>query len=191
MNKSFTIPILFFIALIIVVYFILPLFSDFSNLKNEFEKRKEVALTIENYYKDVHDNFNKLKEHQESLEKIDSALPNDSFLPSLFNYLQKTSAENGVFLKSVNLAAISGKTGAGETGETVGEEKVAKKFQEEYVGVELIGFYDGFKNFLKSVEKSSRLIEIEEVQISKEEKEVLSEGEGLSTLDLLLKVYSY
>jgi len=180
MNISFSIPILFFIALIIVVYLILPLFSDFSSLKKKLEIRKKEALTIENYYKDIHDNFNKLKEYQESLEKIDSALPADFFLPSLFNYLQKASAESGVFLKGVNLSTLSG--------ETV-EEEGAKKVQEEYVSIELIGFYEGFKNFLKSVEKSSRLIEIEEVQITKEGKAALTEG--LSTLNLLLKVYSY
>lgn len=190
MNKSFSIPILFFIVLIIVVYLILPLFSDFSNLKKELEIRKKEALTIENYYKDIHDNFNKLKEYQESLEKINSALPADFFLPSLFDYLQKTSAESGVFLKGVNLSTLPRETGAGETGagETV-EEEGAKKVQEKYVSIELIGFYEGFENFLKSVEKSSRLIEIEEVQITKEGKGVLTEG--LSTLNLLLKVYSY
>lgn len=177
MNKSFAIPILFFIALLITVYLVLPIVSDFSNLNKQLEMRKKEALVIESYYKGIHDNFNKLKEYQESLEKIDSALPADFFLPSLFNYLQKTSTENGLFLKSVNLSVVSKK----ET-----EEEIAKKIQEKYVSIELIGFYDAFENFLKSIEKSSRLIEIEEVQIRKE---VL--GEGLLTLNLLLKVYSY
>ncbi len=180
MNKSFAIPILFFIALLITVYLILPIVSDFSNSNKELEMREKEALAIENYYKDIHDNFNKLKEYQESLGKIDSSLPADSFMPSLFNYLQKISTENGVFLKSVNLDVVSKKKT---------EEETAKKIQEEYVNIELIGFYDGFENFLKSIEKSSRLIEIEEVQIRKEGKEVLAEG--LSTLNLLLKVYSY
>lgn len=181
MNKSFAIPILFFISLLVIVYLILPVFFDFSNLKEELEMREKEALAIENYYKDIHDNFNKLKEHQENLEKINSALPADPFMPSLFNYLQKASTENGVFLKGVNLDVISRKTATGE--ETIG------KVQEEYVSVQLVGFYDGFENFLKSIEKSSRLIEIEEVQIVKEGKETLAEG--LSTLNLLLKVYSY
>jgi Tfp pilus assembly protein PilO len=181
MNKSFAIPILFFISLLVIVYFILPVFSDFSNLKEELEMREKEALAIENYYKDIHDNFNRLKEHQENLEKINSALPDDSFLPSLFNYLQKASAESGVFLKGVNLTTAPR--------ETVDEEEIAGRVQEEYIGIELVGFYDGFENFLKSIEKSSRLIEVEEVQIVKEEKETLAEG--LSTLNLLLKVYSY
>ena len=180
MNKSFAIPILFFISLLVIVYFILPVFSDFSNLKEQLEMREKEALAIENYYKDIHDNFNKLKEHQESLEKIDTALPIGSFMPSLFNYLQKASTENGVFLKSANLSVVSKK----KTGE-----EAAKEIEEEHVNIELIGFYDGFENFLKSIEKSSRLIEIEEVQIRKEGEGV--SAEGLSTLNLLLKVYSY
>ena len=179
MNKSFAIPILFFIALLITVYLIIPTVSDFSNLNKELEMREKEALAIENYYKNVHDNFSKLQEHQESLEKIDSALPVGSFMPSLFNYLQKTSTENGVFLKSVNLSVVPKKTTEEET----------EKIQEEYINIELIGFYDGFENFLKSIEKSSRLIEIEEVQIRKEGEGVLAEG--LSILNLLLKVYSY
>ena len=180
MNKSFAIPILFFIALLIAVYLILPVVSDFSNLNKQLKMREKEALAIENYYKDIHDNFNKLKEHQESLEKIDTALPIGSFMPSLFNYLQKASTENGVFLKSANLSVVSKK----KTGE-----EAAKEIEEEHVNIELIGFYDGFENFLKSIEKSSRLIEIEEVQIRKEGEGV--SAEGLSTLNLLLKVYSY
>lgn len=181
MNKSFAIPILFFIALLVIVYLILPVFSDFSNLKEELEIREKEGLAIENYYRDIHDNFNKLKEYQESLEKIDSALPADSFLPSLFHYLQKASAESGIFLKGVNLDVVSRKT--------VEEKGATEKIQEEYISIELIGFYDGFENFLKSIEKSSRLIEIEEVQITGEGEETLAEG--LLTLNLLLKVYSY
>jgi len=182
MNKSFAIPILFFIALLIIVYLILPVFSDFNNLKEKLNVREKEALTVENYYKDVHDNFNKLKDYQETLEKIDSALPAESFLPSLFNYLQKTSAESGVFLKSVNLATAPKAT----VEEKKGGGRATKKIQEEYVSIEVIGSYDGFENFLKSIEKSSRLIEVEEVQITKE-----ASTEGLSTLNLSLKVYSY
>lgn len=167
-------------ALVIAVYLVLPIVSDFSNLNKELEMREREALAIENYYKDVHDNFNKLKEHQETLEKIDSALPVGSFMPSLFNYLQKTSTENGVFLRSVNLSVVSKK----KTGE-----ETTEKIHEEYVNIELIGFYDGFENFLKSIEKSSRLIEVEEVQIRKEGEKALAEG--MSALNLLLKVYSY
>ncbi|GAI36886.1 unnamed protein product [marine sediment metagenome] len=51
MNKSFAIPILFFISLLVIVYLILPVFFDFSNLKEELEMREKEALAIENYYK--------------------------------------------------------------------------------------------------------------------------------------------
>ena len=177
MNKSFAIPILFFIALIIAVYFVLPAFSDFNSLKKELEIREKEALTIENYYRKIHNNFDKLKEHQETLEKIDSALPGEFFSPSLFDYLQKTSAENGMFLKNVSLATPAVK-------KAKEKEKSTERIQEEYVSIELIGSYDSFQNFLKSVEKSSRLIEVENIRIKTEEEE-------LATFSLLLKVYSY
>ena len=179
MNKSFAIPILFFVALLIVVYIILPEFYNFRNLKKELEIKNQEIQSIENYHKKIIIAFDKLKDYEDSLGKISSALPDSYFSPSLFNYIQKTSAENGMFLKGVSLAKAPVK----KTEASPKTEISKKDIKEEYVIINLIGSYDSFKTFLKSIEKSSRLIEVENILIKIDE-------EALN-FNLLLKVSSY
>jgi len=179
MNKSFAIPILFFIALLVVVYIILPEFYNFKDFKKELKIRNQEIESIEDYHKKIIAAFDELKDYEDSLEKINSALPDSYFSPSLFNYLQKTSAENGMFLKSVSLAMAPIKNT-----EVSPEAETSKQaLKEEYVSINLIGSYDSFKTFLKSIEKSSRMIETENILIKIDE-EVLN-------FILLLKVSSY
>jgi len=179
MKKSFAIPILFFIALLIVVYIILPEFYNFRNFKKELEIKNQEIESIENYHRKIITAFDKLKEYKNSLEKISSALPDSYFSPSLFNYLQKTSAENGMFLKGVSLTKAPIKKTEVSSGERISKQDI----KEEYVTINLVGSYDSFKTFLKSIEKSSRMIEVENILI-KIDKETLN-------FNLLLKVSSY
>jgi len=179
MNKSFTIPILFFITLLFVVYIILPEFYNFGNLKKELEIKNQEIQSIENYHQKIITTVDKLKDYEDNLAKINSALPDSYFSPSLFNYLQETSAENGMFLKGVSLAKAPVKNIKVSPGAETSKEDV----KEEYVSINLIGSYNSFETFLKSIEKSSRIIETENISIKIEEKTL--------NFILLLKVSSY
>ncbi len=179
MNKSFISPILFFIILLVSVYIVLPEFYNFNNFEKELETRNQEILSIGNYHKKIDDTFNKLKNYEESLNKVSSALPDNYFSPSLFNYLQKTSAENGMFLKTAGLATVSAK----ETNVSPGTETPKQNIKENYVNISLIGSYSSFKTFLESIEKSSRMIETENVLVKIDE--------GVLNFILLLKVSSY
>lgn len=180
MNKSFTIPILLFIALLIIVYIILPEFYNFENLNKQLKVKNQEIQSIESYHEKIITTINRLKDYEDSLGKINSALPDSYSSPSLFNYLQKTSAENGMFLKSVGLAKAPVKNTKVSPEIEVSSEEDAK---EEYVNINLIGSYNSFKTFLKSIEKSSRMIETENISIKIEE--------GNLNFMLLLKVSSY
>ena len=179
MNKSFIVPILFFIALLIIVYIVLPEFYNFNNFRKELETRNQEIKSIENYHKKINDTFNELKNYEENLEKINSALPDNYFSPSLLNYIQKTSAENGMFLKGAGLATAPTKK-AEVSAET---ETAEPDIKENYVNITLIGSYDSFKTFLASIEKSSRMIETENILVKIDE--------GTLNFILLLKVFSY
>jgi Tfp pilus assembly protein PilO len=179
MNKSFMSPILFFVILLVSVYIIRPEFYNFNNFKKELEIRNQEILSIENYHKKIDDTFNKLKNYEENLDKVSSALPDNYSSPSLFNYLQKTSTENGMFLKNAGLAKVSVK----KTKVFSGTEVVEQNTKENHVNIDLIGSYSSFKTFLESIEKSSRMIETENVLVK-------IDGEVLNFI-LLLKVSSY
>ncbi|TFB07954.1 hypothetical protein E3V08_05935 [Candidatus Atribacteria bacterium MT.SAG.1] len=179
MNKFFAIPILFFIALLATVYIILPEFYNFKNFKEELEIKNQEIESIEDYHQKIITAFDELKNYENSLEKINFALPDSYSAPSLFNYLQKTSAESGMFLENVSLAIAPIKKAG-----VLAEAKTSKQdLKEEYVNINLIGSYDSFKTFLKSIERSSRMIETESILIKIDEK--------VLNFILLLKVSSY
>ena len=177
MNKSFIVPILFFIASLIIVYIVLPEFYNFNNFKEELETRNQEIKSIEDYHKKINDTFNELKNYEENLDKINSALPDNYFSPSLLNYIQKASAESGMFLKSAGLATSPIKK------TEVSAETSEQNIKENYINITLIGSYDSFKTFVESIEKSSRMIETENILVRIDE-EVLN-------FILLLKVSSY
>ncbi len=84
-----------------------------------------------------------------------------------------------MFLKGVSLAMVPTKT----TKVSPGGETPEQNIKENYVNINLIGSYNSFKTFLESIEKSSRMIETENVLVN-------IDGEVLNFI-LLLKVSSY
>jgi len=60
------------------------------------------------------------------------------------------------------------------------------------IQLSLSGFYESFKNFLKKIEKSARLIEVEKISFSKGESKKIEgmEGEeGILNFNLTLKTF--
>jgi len=175
-------------ALILGNQMFLPKFQQFNEVrKNIGEKRSEITYSQEYYSKLVEVDAG-LKKYSAELSQIDSALPNDSFLPSLFNYLQKATAQSGLVLKdagSFNIS-VSGNN---------------PKIKDITLGLEVSGPYSSFKNFLSTLEKSARLFETESISFTSSEKNQTTEGTGgtvkteekqdIFNFSLSIKVRSY
>ena len=113
-----------------------------------------------------------LKNYQNQLAKIDSALPLDTDLPALFDFLQKASSQSGLILKSISHL----------------DPKPSPDFaqlKESEVSLTVSGVYASFKNFLSVLEVTARLIEAQAVSFSS------IPEEGPREFKLTIKVYSY
>jgi len=143
----------------------LPKFQQFNEIrKNIGAKRSEIKYSQE-YYSKLTEVDAELKKYSVELSKIDSALPSDSFLPSLFNYLQKVTAQSGLVLKDAGSFTVS----ASENN---------PKIKEISLGLEVSGPYASFKNFLSTLEKSARLFETESISFASSEKKPTAEEAG-------------
>jgi Tfp pilus assembly protein PilO len=108
-----------------------------------------------------------LKNYQDSISKIDFALPEDPKIFSLFNFLQKISSQSGLLVE--------------EIGSISSEQKGDLK---KWTGTfHFKGDYLSFKNFISSLEKSSRLIKVEKITMKSGEK-------GLS-FSITISVFSF
>ena len=171
-SRPFIIVVFLFLTLAMGIGLIWPKYQElkFSEQRNE-EKRAEIAGK-EEYFQDLKKAAEALKNYQNQLSKIDSALPPDPGLEVLFNFLQKASSQSGLVLTDIKSPVTS---------------KVAdlEGLKETELSLVVSGAYTSFKNFLSVLEMTARLIEVESISFSSSEKE------GLQKFNLKIKVYSY
>ena len=179
MNRIFAIPILFFLIFFIGIYFLLPKYQGFLELKDEISEKELQLQQRKNYFSKLKQFSAKLEEYQESINKISSALPGEFSLASLLNFFQRKSSESGLVLKSLSQASAPQKPK-----EKKEEERVRSRIKTNYLNFTLRGSLSSFENFLSDIEKSARLIEVENISLQ-------AKGEELPEFTLLLKIYSY
>lgn len=156
-----------------VVFLWWPKYQNFSDLKAELEKKERELEKKREYFTNLEALSKRLEGYPEELAKIDSALSVDPSIPALFNFIQKVSSENGLILESLSLGKISSSQ----------EEQV--EIQKISLSASVTGSYSAFKNFLSTVYKNARLIEVESIKFPS------LEGEDLFTFDFSLETYSY
>ena len=177
MKHAFFIPILFFLCFLFLIYFFLPKYSNFRSLEQDISDIKISLGQKQAYFSELQSISNKLIEQRDVVDKIRAALPEEVSLASLLNFFQKKASENGLILSNFNQSQSFSQQ---QQEEEVSESKV----QEMNINIGLQGSFLSLINFLQAIEKSSRIIEIENINLS-------DSGEGFMKSSLLLKVYSY
>jgi len=170
-NYLFYIAIFLLSSIFLIFFLISPNYQSLISLKKEILIREAELQSQEKYFQDLKNTAEALKKQETILSKIDTALPTDSSLPELLDFIQKKTSQSGLSLNSISPATILS-----------GEEKGLKEIRITFT---VVGGYSDFKSFLSILEKSARLIEIENMSFSSPEKE------GPFTFNLTIKVYSY
>lgn len=166
MKKLLSIPILLFGAVLLGGYLVLPKYQEFKNLREEVVQRTVLIQQITKYFSNLRQISENLGEVTEPLKKVETALPSKVSLSALFNFFQKKSVENGLLLENISIA-------------------VEKAENQTYLNLTLSGSYSSLKGFLKSLEQSSRLIEVKNISLDQKGKEKFPK------YNLLLGVHSY
>jgi len=169
-NYPFYITIFFLLSFFLIIFLIFPKYQNLNSLKKEIFEKEDELSSQEKYFETLQKTSEELKKYAPSLSKVDAALPKNPSLPELLNFIQKTSAQSGLSLKGISPAATSPLKGG--------------KIKETRMNFVLVGNYPDFKNFLSILEKSARLIDIENFSFS-------SPKEGPFNFNLTIKVYSY
>ncbi len=173
------IPIIIVIILLALTlggYFLWwPEYQEFKDKKLELEMKNENVRQKEEHLSKLDGYINKFSEHANEFSKIDTALSTDPSKPTLYNFILKTSAENGLILNSVDIGEISS------------EEKGIQKIP---LSISVSGSYVAFKNFLSVIYKNTRLFEIDSIGFSSSG-EIEEEGRELFTFSLVLKTHAY
>ena len=172
------IPILFFVCFLIFIYFLLPVYINFKEVKESIPDREDAFREKQEYLSEIQNIYQRLNEGKESLEKIEGALPNKPSLSSLLNFFQEKSSESGLILKKFNQSQVSPESKERDKG------VVNQKIKETKITITLQGGFSSLENFIQIIEKSSRIIKVEDINLSYTE-------EGFLELNLALVVFSY
>jgi len=185
-NYSFYTLIIFLLSLFLISFLIFPKYQKFNSLKKEIlEKERELSSQGE-YFETLQKTSEELKKYETSLSKIGAALPKNLSLPELLNFMQKASSQSGLFLKEISPALTAPLEKSAPEGQASPNTVGRGEIKETRINFLLVGSYPDFKNFLFILEKSSRLIDIENVSFS-----LPKEKEGPSNFAITIKVYSY
>jgi Tfp pilus assembly protein PilO len=173
MNKPIISIICVIVAIIFIVGAVIPKYQSLQN-KNELVVAKELDLqNRSNYYAEIAQISEELKNYADTISKIDSALPASFSVPSIYNFFQEIAASSGMTLKQIS--GISSDSSLDSSG-----------LKENTLSLSLVGFYPDFKGLLNVMENSARLIEVTSISFS-------SSGDETSpfTFNVGVKFYSY
>jgi len=175
MRYAFTIILISIILTVLIgVVFFYPRYQDYREASlNARNKEKELA-NYQSFVQKMRSIDQELKQNQELVEKVDSAIPNSSQIPSFLKFLDDTAKNTGISLEDVSWT---------ERPVSKKEEQIAKQYN---LNLQISGSYFSFKNFLFALEHTARLVEVSKITFDTP----LDENEPIS-YNLELRIYSY
>ena len=158
-SKKPTIILIFLVLFLVILFgFLLPCYNKIRSNQKEIEKLdqgvEKLSILVEQ--------TDKLKD-EKMLKKIDelfSALPKEKDIPVLLSQFNSLASSNGLILGSVGFYEISPKNKRKKEKEKLSDSKFLNIIA---VNLEVSGSYGSFKNFLHSLEKNVRAMNIKSI----------------------------
>ncbi len=177
LDRPIAIAVIVFIILAVIFYFVLPRYREIREFQIKIAEKEAELKGKEDYFRGIAEVYQKLVENEENIKKINTALPDKINYPALISFLQEKSQENGLVLRTVNL---------GGTSQARGKEKL----NQTNFSLRVDGSYSAFRNFISSLENSSRIIELDNVSFSSRATRT-EEEPNIYQFSLGIRVYSY
>lgn len=172
-SKVYLSVFIIFLSILFLYLFVYQKYQELSFLKKELSQKEQELENTRRYIRQVKEASEKLKDYSEQLSVIETAIPENLQEPETFHLLQTLSVQSGVTLKSVGKLSPKG-------------ENLPKRWITDIV---ILADYPTFKNFLSTLEKSARIIEINKISFSGTEKK--EEIKELHNFNLILGIHSY
>jgi len=182
MPKLLTSAILFLVSFLAFWFLLYPQYQQYQTLNQKISILKNQLSAQKDYFSTLNNLWNNLKAQPDFLKKMDNALPDKFEAEKLVYFLSKNSQENGLLLSDILITEPSPQQN--EIPSQTSEEKGEPKPKEWRLSLNLVGNYASFENFIKQIEKSASLIEIEKIS-------VVSGGPETLKFRIDLLTYSY
>lgn len=171
MNRIIITIICFVVGIGLGLIAVWPKYQNYRVLKFEVEQKKTEFGYHQQYFAKLKEISSKLGGYNVALSKIENALPSYFSVPEFMSNLQKLASQSGMILTNIS---------GGKSGEKEGR-------KEHTFSLALSGDYSNFKNFLSILEKSAKIIEVENFSFST----ALAARETTMSFTVNIKTYSY
>jgi len=171
MNRFIIIIICIASSLIMGIFLILPKYENYTLLADQIKSKQNEFDSKEEYLGKLYETAEKIDAYQEKIVIMDSALPDEPSLPNLLNFLQISASQNGLALHNISKS------------QSLLVEGSNLKFTK--MGIVLAGPYRSLQGLIEKLEKSSRLIAIENIDFSS------PQPNGIFDFKLNIKLFHY
>lgn len=154
--------LIFIEALAVLGFLVWPKFQEFKNVSNQAKSIQETLKQREQYFAQLDQILRNLESRQEILQKFDQALPNKPDPDQLIYFLSLAAKNSGMLLQEIEGLAAASLQGGASAGQDQSNQLQLKEIR---FAARLTGTYPSFKNFLREIENSARLFEVERISI--------------------------
>lgn len=152
---------------------LLPRYQNLEILNAQIGEKESELASKEEYFAQIQSLSQQLEQYSEEFSKIEFSLPDKPELAAFFQFLQRACSENGLILRNIK---------GFETKKPAKDEKI----NEIIIGFEVSGSFESLMNFLKTLEKSARIIDVLYLSFS-----MPKEGESTFVFDIKVKIHSW
>jgi len=184
MSRLTTIIICLILSVILGFFLIWPQYQEFNEERWHLKEKEAERDNQEEYFAHVENVAKELSGYENELNKINSALPYDLDIADLINFLDKATSRNGLGIVGISSLSVDKKSSPKN------EESVVARTKEIDMVFDVKGSYPAFKNFLSTLEKSARVIDVESITLKKKQVST-KEEESPPVFTLKIKTYYY
>lgn len=148
-------------SLLLVLLLVWPNFNKVRTLRNNIKNTQDVILFKKVSLRDFEE-IQKRYQDEETLDKIDQALPAKEDLPNLLVQIEALAMENGMFFSSIGFDSNKEKGNSlqMENNSNLGSNS---SYSTTVITLDLLGTYENFKKYLGSIASNLRLMDVVEI----------------------------
>lgn len=164
----------FLLIVLLLGYFsIIPNFEKIKLLRDDITKLQAQREAILDANKKIVELTPDYQKYQEEIEKLDAMLSSEKDVQILLSDFDYLVSVNGLVLKNILVVPFSSQKSLTDGRKSLQSESSEKELGGLAVTIDVQGSYQALKNFLASIEKDPRFLELTEMSLNFSEKEEL------------------
>jgi Tfp pilus assembly protein PilO len=150
----FYLTIILITLAVVGIFLVYPLYSETTILKNKLNDRREALANKNIYFSKLRELKDEVSKFSEELEKIKSALPDNSDVIDIVSFMISEASANGLSLDNIGISDYS-----------LDNKKSNSEVKKSSLSIAVSGRYQSLKSFISSIQKNSRLFEIDNISL--------------------------